>query len=460
MKVKSRRLVVSTRLTLLVALALVIGPIAVGVPAAAVEAAGAPEAGPISAGDKHTCGLAPNGQLQCWGVDFTSAYMSHPPGYPVAVTDMTSGVVAVAAGNGGHTCALSSGGGVKCWGWNVNGQLGDGTTTSRLTPADVTGLTSGVDSISAGAAHTCAITSAGGLKCWGANYSGELGDGSGENRHTPVDVIGMTSGVTAVSGGQWHTCGVVAGGAKCWGANANGRLGNGSETTSHVPVDVSDLSSGVTDISAGVYHSCAVVSGAAMCWGSNLYGQLGDESTTERWEPVAVSGLTSGVVAISAGQYHSCALTSTGGVKCWGDDFSGQLGDVTVHPGEFSDIPVDVASLTSGVTAISVGRFHTCARMASGGAKCWGDNFFGQLGDGTRETRRTPVDVLFWNPPPDDGSTLTGPGSAACDEATQKVKEAKQKLKKAKQSGIVQKIKRAKQRLKKAKRAKAQACAL
>jgi alpha-tubulin suppressor-like RCC1 family protein len=431
-----------------------------GLSAPSSNATVAPQPGPISAADKHSCGLTPGGRLQCWGVDHTSAYMSSPAGYPVDVSGMTSGVVAVAAGSGGHSCALSSGGGVKCWGWNINGQLGDGGTTSRLTPADVTGLTSGVDTISAGRAHTCAITSAGGLKCWGANGSGRLGDNTTDDRWAPVDVSGMTSGVTAVSGGDFHTCGVVAGGAKCWGANANGRLGNGTETTSHVPIAVSDLSSGVTDISAGVYHSCAVANGAAMCWGYNLYGQLGDDSTTERWEPVAVSGLTSGIVAVSAGELHTCALTSTGGVKCWGDDYSGQLGDATVHPGDFSDVPVDVAGLTSGVTAISAGRYHSCAKLASGGAKCWGDNFYGQLGDGTQQTRRTPVDVLFWNPPPDDGSTLTGPGSAACDEATLAVRKAKKQLKKAKQSGDVRKIKKAKKRLKRAKTVRAEACAI
>ena len=349
----------------------------------------------IAVGENHTCALTSAGGVKCWGHnaaghlgDGTTIDRSTP----INVSGLTSGVSAIAAG-WYHTCALTTAGGVKCWGYNGFGQLGDGTGTQRSTPVNVSGLTSGVSAIAAGAYHTCALTTAGGVKCWGYNNDGQLGDGTATVRTTPADVSGLTSGVGAIAAGENHACALTSGGGvKCWGNNSNGQLGDGTVTSRLAPVDVYGLTGTVSAIAAGWYHTCALTSaGGGQCWGYNGSGQLGDGTTIDRVTPVDVSGLNSGVSAIAAGAIHSCALTGTGGAKCWGNSTSGQLGDGTTRTQRLT--PVDVSGLTSGVSAIAAGFYQTCALTSVGGVKCWGSNGLGQLGDSTTTGRTTPVEV-------------------------------------------------------------------
>jgi len=248
--------------------------------------------------------------------------------YTIVVNGQTLHVTQISAG-GSHTCALTTVGGVKCWGYNAYGQLGNSSTTDSLTPVNVTGLTSGVASLTAGQFHTCAVTTSGGAKCWGYNSYGQLGDNSTTQRLAPVTVSGLTSGVASLTAGYYHTCAVTtSGGAQCWGRNNYGQLGDNSTTQRLAPVAVSGLTSGVASLTAGFDHTCAVTtSGGAQCWGRNNAGQLGDNSTTNRLAPMAVSGLTSGVASLTAGNYLTCAVTTSGGAQCWGYNNTGQLGD-------------------------------------------------------------------------------------------------------------------------------------
>jgi alpha-tubulin suppressor-like RCC1 family protein len=331
---------------------------------------------------------------------------------PAAANPLT-GVQAISAGLY-HTCAVTSGGGAKCWGGNLVGEVGDGTATNRNTPVDVIGLTSAVSVISAGGLHTCSLTAAGGVKCWGYNGSGRLGNGTTIDSSTPVNVSGLASGATAVSAGGSHTCALTtAGGVKCWGANSAGQLGNGTTTNSSTPVDVSGLTSGVNAVSAGNAHTCALTNaGGVKCWGSNGLGQLGNGTTTNSSTPVAVSGLTSGMAAVSAGYYHTCAVTAAGGVKCWGENIAGELGDGTTTD---SSTSVNVSGLTSGMASVSAGFGYTCALAVLGFEKCWGLNALGELGNGTNSGPlctgfpciNTPVDVVEFGEKPTPTSTAT-----------------------------------------------------
>ena len=366
----------------------------------------------VSAGDHHTCALTTVGGVKCWGYNPAGQLGDGTVGpfenrvTPVDVIGLGSGVAAISA-NGLRTCAVTSAGGVKCWGNNGGGLLGDGTTVTRATPVDVIGLSSGVVAVSVGWGHTCVLTSAGGVKCWGENLTGQLGDGTTTGRTTPVDVIGLSTGVAAISAGGVHTCALTsAGGVKCWGIDAFGLLGAGAGVPgfSATPLDVLGLGGGVTAISAagvaGADHTCALTSaGAVRCWGFNSFGQLGDGTTITRSTPAAVSGLSSGIAAITAagsggfaaGEPYTCALTGAGGAKCWGNNQFGKLGDGTTTT---RLTPVDVVGASSGLVGISAGLSHVCAVTSAGGVRCWGQNLSGQLGDGTTQNRLTPVAVV------------------------------------------------------------------
>jgi len=350
----------------------------------------------IVSGDTTTCALV-NGGVKCWGDNnygqLGNGSTNASSKTPVDVPGLTSGVTAIAAGTG-HICAVVNGG-VQCWGANTNGQLGNNSIATSFTPVAVSELTSGVTALAAGGKHTCALVN-GGVKCWGANTNGQLGDTTYAGKLTPVAVSGLTSGVTALAAGGSHTCAVVDNGAKCWGNNNYGQLGNSTTITSTTPVDVTNLGSGsgVTALVAGESHTCALVNNGAKCWGAGNYGQLGNYGYMDKLSPTDVSGLTSRVHALVAGSNHTCAVFN-GAVMCWGANGSSQLGNGTAGSSVY--YPSSVAGLGIGVAVnafIAAGYNHTCA-LVNGGMKCWGTNTFGELGDGkTSTTNYYPTDVV------------------------------------------------------------------
>ena len=358
----------------------------------------------IDAGEYHTCALTSGGAVRCWG-DNQDGQLGDGSRSdrltPVTATGLVSGIAAVSTG-GNHSCALGSDGSVRCWGRNADGQLGVGNTTAALVAAPVAGLPGPISAISAGLAHTCAVSASGVLHCWGRNVEGQIGDGTLFNRSRPVMVTGLSGATRSVSAGGQHTCALsTAGAMQCWGNNDRGQIGDGSFQTRTRPVAVSGLGSGVTAIASGYIHSCALRSGgSALCWGDNFWGQLGDGSTTLRNVPVQVNGLDSALTTIAAGGNitpdgiltgHTCGLTNTGSVRCWGDNEAGQLGDGTAMR---RLTPIGVVDLSSGINAIGAGGAHNCALRAGGTVSCWGYNEYGQLGDGSLEQRVAPVAVV------------------------------------------------------------------
>ena len=382
----------------------------------------------IQGGQGHSCARLANGGLKCWGgngIGQLGDGTNINRRTAVDVNGLGGGTSWISAGHS-HSCGALGSGGARCWGWNQYGQLGDGSITHRNAPVAVIDLSGSLTQIAAGWYHSCAIPAAGGVKCWGYNLQGQLGNGTNDNTTSPVEVTALiTIGMRSVAVGQTHTCVVTGiGGVYCWGGNTRGQLGDGSTTNRNAPVSVIGLGSGVLAVTAGGHHTCALtLGGGVKCWGWNSAGQVGDNTGVDRSTPVDVAGLTSGVLAISAspGGDHTCALTNTFGLKCWGFNNEGQLGDGTLTP---RLAPVDVVGLTSGVGGVGAGQRHSCAILSNDETRCWGDNFYGQLGNNTQTDSLTPqtvlVEVPAGNQPPtanDDSASVDEDSSIDIDVA-------------------------------------------
>ena len=267
-----------------------------------------------------------------------------------------------------------------------SGQLGDGTTTQRLIPGWVNGLT-GAANISAGGSHNLAIDASGALWAWGANSSGQLGDGTTTVQKLPVPIGGVPTLNAVAAGGAFSLALASDGTVYSWGANGSGQLGIGTTTGRSSPGTVPSLTT-VAAIAAGSSHALALTTdGRVFAWGSNGFGQIGVGTTTSTYpSPIEVPALT-GVVAIGAGASHSLAVLADGRLFTWGLNSSGQLGDNTTT---LRRSPIHVTTL-SGVAAATGGSSHSVVRLASGVVYAMGANTVGQIGDGTTTQRKLPA---------------------------------------------------------------------
>lgn len=310
-----------------------------------VEAQGFAHGNYLSAGEYHYCIVMSDGFVSCWGDNAN---------HQVSASDMTTigtaldrkdlGAARVATG-GHHSCASLGGGTVQCWGGNAFGQLGDGTTFDQTmpttviieNPVDGTSMPlTNVQTVVAGESHTCAKIEDGTIMCWGLNLDGELGLGDTIDRSSPTGPVALPDTAVSVSAGSGHTCAVITNGTlQCWGSNGSGQLGSGDLRHYTSPILVMDdvfPLVGVVSVAAGNSHTCALLSdGTARCWGSNDFGQLGTGNFSPQLIPMPVVddiGRTQeNITAISAGAIHTCAVIDNSQVKCWGDNTFGELGN-------------------------------------------------------------------------------------------------------------------------------------
>ncbi|MBC7465979.1 MAG: hypothetical protein H7256_08295 [Bdellovibrio sp.] len=289
------------------------------------------------------------------------------------------------------TCGLTSSQKIKCWGLF----LGDGSGLLGNAPVFINdGGSSTYIDISAGSYHGCAVKSSGVASCWGDGWEGKLGnlDGSGTQQDSPV-VADVGTSYSRISAGRNHSCGITTAGLiRCWGTNSAGQLGDGTTTSPRVaPVSI-DGSVTYSSISAGEDTTCAITTaGVLKCWGSNGSGQLGDGTATDRSSPTIIdAGTTYSKVSVGGTySYHTCAVTTTGVLKCWGENGSGQLGNGTTTT---SSSPVLVDSGVSYKT-VSAYYSHSCGITTGGVLKCWGSNGSGELGIGNTTQQNSPTVV-------------------------------------------------------------------
>ncbi len=352
----------------------------------------------VSAGILTGCAVTSSLNAGCWGQmtgDGSPLMTDHTSAVPVTGLP-AGGVSQVSAAYGG--CALDRLGGLafglKCWGDNTWGELGNNTTTDSTTPVKVQGLSNHIQSMTTGGTHTCALVENGGAWCWGQNDSGQLGDGTTTSSSVPVAVTGaLPLKLAQISAADDHTCALLTGQTvECWGLNNAGQLGDGTTSNRSKPVAVTGLT-GVVQIALGDAFTCALTgAGGVSCWGTNQVGELGDGSTTNSKTPVTVSGLSSGVVAIAAADDHACAVLLSGQTDCWGDNSAGELGNGSM--GGMSTTPVTVSGFTSDGASIGFNMGATsCALSNSEVAECWGLNTDGELGDGSTSDSDVPAVV-------------------------------------------------------------------
>jgi alpha-tubulin suppressor-like RCC1 family protein len=371
------------------------------IPAVAVLIAATAGAGPargegtpatLALGHSHTC-AARAGAVWCWGANDAGQLgdgTNTDRALPVPVTTLGNAVAEVAAGDL-FSCARKSNGSVWCWGSNVAGQLGNGGGADSATPVAVTGLSYGVAQISAGDLFVCALKTDGTLWCWGGG--GIFADGAATA--TPVAVTALADGVAEISAGDGAACARKTDGTLwCWGSNTFGILGDGTDQDRPSPVPVTALGAQVAGVSLGDLFGCALkVDGTVWCWGTNDSGELGDGTNADHFSPAQVVGLGAGIREVSANGRHACARDAQGALRCWGANAQGELGDGTT-----ADAPSPVAVVPPGDRAVEVatGINHTtCARLREGGVACWGGNSAGQLGDGTTVDRAAPTPVAL-----------------------------------------------------------------
>jgi len=395
----------------------------------------------VAAGYNHSLAIKADGSLWAWGNNSVGQLGDGTTDRRLEPVKIMDNVVSVAAGSA-HTLAVRADDSLWTWGFNIYGQLGNDTTTNSLVPIKIL---NDVVSAAAGDYHSMSITSNGSLWAWGYNVYGQLGDGTTTRRSLPVKI---TDGISVVTGGDYHTVAIKTDGSLCaWGRNNYGQLGDGTTINRHEPVNVMD---GTALISAGSNHSLAVPSdGSLWAWGRNNNGQLGDGTTADSPDPIQImyegsilpympetdaervalakkritwnlirgkNDLPTNVISdldvlpttgaydtIIRWQSDNTAVVSNAGAVTrpahgFGDATAKLTAEVSLNglsDNVIFSLTVKEKILVEGsYTLATAGHGHTLAIKVGGSLRAWGNNQYGQLGDGTSIQRLEPVKVL------------------------------------------------------------------
>ncbi|MFK7986868.1 MAG: RCC1 domain-containing protein [Sandaracinaceae bacterium] len=368
----------------------------------------------IAAGAAHTCVRMSDGDVRCWG-DNALGQLGQGDLEPHTgiVTVMTlSNIQAVDAG-ANHSCVVTRSDVAVCWGDDAMGQIGNrapvGAPRPATIPAGVSGGIVGVETIALGHATSCAGTPFGSLFCWGANGSGQIGDGTTDQQDSAVPVMRDDGLFDGIDTGEAHSCALLRvtgepAAVRCWGDNSDGAYGSGAFTASNTPAVTSFP--GATQVQTGAGVTCVLTGeGDVHCAGRNRRGALGDgvashadfDTVDRSATPVTVAGL-SDAVEVELSHEHACARLADGTLQCWGSNAHGQLGDGATHDAcqdmpsaDCAFSPVAVPGLSDAID-VATGAEHTCALLRDGRVFCWGRNAEGQLGVEGAD-RSTPVEV-------------------------------------------------------------------
>jgi alpha-tubulin suppressor-like RCC1 family protein len=358
----------------------------------------------LSVGNSGACAVLSDGGVACWGRNHYGEMGLESPDNathgPARVVTL-GGAISVGIRNT-FACAITAAGNVRCWGSNGLGELGDETTNARAVPAPVHGpapgqILSGVTALAVGDNHACAIKSPGVVYCWGANSTGQLGDGTAARRAMAAPIQNPSGSLyVALAAGPAHTCALTTtGNVDCWGANDYGQLNGGANASGNplfagpgtwTPIRITTLAN-VRALSAGERHNCALLAdGSETCWGEKEKGST---------YPQAALG---GLIAVAAGGGQSCALSVGGQTSCWGSNLDFQLGSLapSIDGGTptmtTSAVPIPLAN----VVAVAAGPRTTCVSTAGGQAFCWGGNFAGEAGNGLSRGSGDFLDMPNW----------------------------------------------------------------
>ena len=382
----------------------------------------------MAAGQFHTVAIKNDGTLWAWGRNSYGQLgdgnggtgITSPVPVQVSETDNNGNSIsgdkwiAVSAG-AAHTVAIRNDGTLWAWGINNYGQLGDGTDGTgsektypvQVSETDFYGYPISGDkwiSVSAGVYHTVAIRNDGTLWAWGDNRYGQLGDGTGgvlpvteaNNKPLPVQVSETDNNSIPISGDKWiavsagyyHAVAIRNDGTPwTWGRNSYGQLGDGTIDNKSRPQEINNATDWIT-VFACSYHTVAIAKdGTLWAWGYNTYGQLGDGTTTNRHSPTLVVGENRGWASVSGGEFHTIAHRNDGTLWAWGGNACGQLGFDSAGEDILYPKRIGVAADLIGTSA---GNAHSVALRRSGILWTWGDNWEGQLGNGTTDDDSHP----------------------------------------------------------------------